>query len=83
MFAKKMNRMKAAFLATAIALTLSGSAAYAMPEGGSVASGSVTGLTNGTVASGGTLINTGNSLDVRLPSLCFEAKCISVEVIKD
>ena len=32
---------------------------------------------------GGTLINTGNSLDVRLPSLCFEAKCISVEVIKD
>lgn len=32
---------------------------------------------------GGTLINTGKSVDVRLPSLCFEAKCISVEVIKD
>lgn len=32
---------------------------------------------------GGTLINTGKSVDVRLPSLCVEAKCISVEVIKD
>ena len=62
MFAKKMNRMKAAFLATAIALTLSGSAAYAMPEGGSVASGSVTGLTNGTVASGGTLTATSDAI---------------------
>lgn len=62
MFAKKMNRMKAAFLATAIALTLSGSAAYAMPEGGSVASGTVTGLTNGTVASGGTLTATSDAI---------------------
>lgn len=62
MFAKKMNRMKAAFLATAIALTLSGSSAYAMPEGGSVAAGSVTGLTNGTVASGGTLTATSDAI---------------------
>ncbi|MDY6349486.1 MAG: filamentous hemagglutinin N-terminal domain-containing protein [Selenomonas sp.] len=62
MFAKKMNRMKAAFLATAIALTLSGSAAYAMPEGGSVATGTVTGLTNGTVASGGTLTATSDAI---------------------
>ena len=62
MFAKKMNRMKAAFLATAIALTLSGGAAYAMPEGGSVASGTVTGLTNGTVASGGTLTATSDAI---------------------
>lgn len=32
---------------------------------------------------GGTLINTGKTVDVRLPSLCFEAKCISVEAVKD
>lgn len=62
MFAKKMNRMKAALLASAIVLSLSGSTVYAMPQGGSVAVGSVTGLTDGTVASGGTLTATSNAI---------------------
>lgn len=62
MFAKKMNRMKAALLASAIVLSLSGSTVYAMPQGGSVAVGSVTGLTDGTVASGGTLTATSDAI---------------------
>lgn len=62
MFAKKMNRMKAALLASAIVLSLSGSTVYAMPQGGYVAVGSVTGLTDGTVASGGTLTATSDAI---------------------
>lgn len=62
MFAKKMNRMKAALLASAIVLSLSGSTVYAMPQGGSVVVGSVTGLTDGTVASGGTLTATSDAI---------------------
>lgn len=50
-------------LALAIALALGGSpAVQAMPQGGTVASGDVAGLENGTVASGGTLTANSNSI---------------------
>ena len=49
------KKMKHTALAAAIALALSSNFAFAMPSGGEVASGTVEGLTNGTVASGGTL----------------------------
>lgn len=50
-------------LALAIALALGGSpAVQAMPQGGTVASGDVTGLSDGTVSSGGTLTANSNSI---------------------
>lgn len=50
-------------LALAIALALGGSpAVQAMPQGGTVASGDVSGLSDGTVSSGGTLTANSNSI---------------------
>jgi len=50
-------------LALAIALALCGSPdVQAMPQGGTVASGTVSGLSGGTVSSGGTLTANGNSI---------------------
>ena len=56
------KKMKHTALAAAIALALSSNFAFAMPSGGEVASGTVEGLTNGTVASGGTLKATTNAI---------------------
>lgn len=48
-------KTKKRLLATAIALSLATSTAFAMPTGGAVVDGSITGLVNGTVANGGTI----------------------------
>ena len=60
----KWNRKRSlGALALAIALMLGGSpATQAMPQGGTVTSGDVTGLSNGTVSSGGTLTANSNSI---------------------
>ena len=49
-------------LTAAICLALSASTAFAMPTGGTIAQGTVSGLTGGTVASGGTLTPNGASI---------------------
>ena len=49
-------------LTAAICLALSASTAFAMPTGGTIAQGTVEGLTGGTVASGGTLTPNGASI---------------------
>lgn len=60
----KWNRKRSlGALALAIALALGGSpAVQAMPQGGTVASGDVSGLSDGTVSSGGTLTANSNSI---------------------
>lgn len=57
----RKRNLRALALAIALALGTS-SAAYAMPQGGTVASGTVDGLTDGTVASGGTLTATKDAI---------------------
>ena len=49
-------------LTASIYLALNASTAFAMPTGGTIAQGTVEGLTGGTVASGGTLIPNGASI---------------------
>ena len=49
-------------LTAAICLALSASTAFAMPTGGTIAHGTVSGLTGGTVTSGGTLTPNGASI---------------------
>lgn len=51
----RWNKARDSFLAAAVALALSGSTGLAMPTGGVVDTGDVSGLVGGTVANGGTL----------------------------
>lgn len=55
------HKSRKAFLTAAICLALSQSV-FAMPTGGKVVDGTVTGITNGTVASGGTINVNSNAL---------------------
>ena len=55
------HKARKAFLTTAICLALSQSV-FAMPTGGKVVDGTVTGIVNGTVASGGTINVNSNAL---------------------
>lgn len=55
------HKARKAFLTTAICLALSQSV-FAMPTGGKVIEGDITGITNGTIASGGTINVAGSGL---------------------
>ena len=55
------HKARKAFLTTAICLALSKSV-FAMPTGGKVIEGDITGITNGTIASGGTINVAGSGL---------------------
>ncbi len=55
------HKARKAFLTTAICLALSQSV-FAMPTGGKVIEGNITGITNGTIASGGTINVAGSGL---------------------
>ena len=55
------HKSRKAFLTAAICLALSQSV-FAMPTGGKVVDGTVTGITNGTVANGGTINVNSNAL---------------------
>ena len=67
----RWNKARKSFLAAAVALALSGSTGQAMPTGGVVDTGSVTGLVGGTVANGGTLtVNAPRRCTSTLMRLC-------------
>lgn len=55
------HKARKAFLTMAICLALSQSV-FAMPTGGKVIEGDITGITNGTIASGGTINVAGSGL---------------------